>query len=1055
MSSPSMIESWMTTSPSFRASSAKSRNRRRQQDRNTQGRALNWDCEVVNFHKLVQFYLACIETEDRQALSKKLSALHHSVISPWDQEEELFSNESDSVEFKLSYNSDRALLARGAAVAGDAERFYYGYPLFLFLDRDEWTISPLFMQEVKVTLRDDTRGVVQAEDSDGLEVNLHLFQKQRVPPEEMKSLARDLESDFPTFATRLESAFQALGVSNPGFVQKSLDPWPSAPLKDGSWHNRPILFKSERSPYTIHLRKELEILGRDPSVPLRLGGTALGAFLDERKTDAPEGQSPVSLIQVLPMNKSQEDAAKSGLKEPLTVVTGPPGTGKSQLVVNLIASCALAGKPVLFASKNNKAVEVVRQRLRDLLGDQQDWVLRLGNREMMEACRQEMDGRLAAAARLTPETPVSAATVHQLDTEIDGVRRSIAKLDSLQSELSTLDLERRSLESAVPAGWVNACEEWQGKCTWLPTVKEARRTSRTLASSRERGIGLWVRRTLLRRKTLSKLSARLDAVIAELPEGTRSELSKLPREDFEQIAHAFGLLCTLGEWRQAVVTYEKETISLRGMPPAQSLATQLESLQAKRSEVAALQFRIGWTNRIKASPTHHRLSKYFDLASRAARSFGAIGQSFLLTEWAQQIAIVGADLPVWIVTSLSARRALPLSPSLFDLIIIDEASQCDIPSALPLLYRARRALIIGDPQQLRHISTLRTSDETELGVEYGLVDSITTWSYNNRSLYNLAEEINTKAGGQIGFLAEHYRSHPEIVEFSNRAFYQGRLVLRTRIDSLKDRLDGQKLGVIWHDTPGVVPQSARSAWNAAEVDGVLTLLGQWHANGFLGKPNLTFGVVTPFRLQMEKIRERIAQAPWYDGVAKRLTVGTAHRFQGDECDVMIFSPVVARGMFPRLVRWVAETDQLLNVAITRARAALHVVGDMNAILDAGGKLGEFAATVRAGIVTGSSVQQTESPAEQVVAETLSELGLWHRTQYDIGRYRLDFLVVSPLGVRYDLEVDGRGHLTDEAVRSDEVRDAAVRRGGFRVLRIDARDLFRQPEVVKTRLERLS
>jgi very-short-patch-repair endonuclease len=1007
---------------------------------------------MVNVQKLVQFYLACIETEDRQALSKKLSALHHSVISPWDREEELFRNGAVSAEFELSDASDKALLARGAAIAGDAERFYYGYPLFLFLDRDEWALSPLFMQEVKVTLLNETRGTVQVEDPGGLEVNLHLFQKQRVPPEELKSLARELEGDFPTFDARLESAFQTLGVSNPGFDQKRLDPWPAAPLKDGSWHNRPILFKSERSPYTIHLRKELEILSQDPSVPLRLGGTALGPFFGTEKNPPSEGQSPVPLIQVLPMNQSQEDAAKSALKEPLTVVTGPPGTGKSQVVVNLLASCALAGKPVLFASKNNKAVEVVRQRLRDLLGDQQDWVLRLGNREMMESCRQEMDGRLAAVPNLTPETAVSVATVNQLDAEIESTRKNIAKLSNIQGELSTLDLECRSLEGAVPEEWVEACKSLVGDCTWLSTARETWRTSQTLASPMEKGIGLWVRRTLLRKKTLGKLSMRLDAIIAELPEGIRSALAQSPRNDFGPFAHTFKILCALGEWRQTVMAYERTFESLKRQPTARSLVTQLEDFQTKRSEMAALQFRIGWTNRVKASPTHHRLSKYFDLANRASRNSSAV--SLLLKEWALQVAIVGADLPVWIVTSLSARRALPLSPSLFDLVIVDEASQCDIPSALPILYRARRALIIGDPQQLRHISTLRTSDETELATEYGLADSISKWSYNNRSFYNLAEEVSTEAGNRIGFLAEHYRSHPEIVEFSNKAFYQGRLVLRTRIDLLRDRMGSTQLGVIWHDTPGVVPQSARSAWNSAEIEGVLTLLGQWNENGFLEKPNLTFGVVTPFRLQMEKMRDRIARAPWYNEVSKRLTVGTAHRFQGDECDVMIFSPVVARGMSPTLVRWVAGTDQLLNVAITRARAALHVVGDMSAILEAGGRLGDFAATVQAGIVTTSGEQQTETPSEQVVADILRELGIWHKTQYPIGRYRLDFLAVSPMGVRYDLEVDGRGHLTDEAVRSDEIRDAAVQREGLKVLRIDARDVFRLPETVKAKLERL-
>jgi hypothetical protein len=126
--------------------------------------------------------------------------------------------------------------------------------------------------------------------------------------------------------------------------------------------------------------------------------------------------------------------------------------------------------------------------------------------------------------------------------------------------------------------------------------------------------------------------------------------------------------------------------------------------------------------------------------------------------------------------------------------------------------------------------------------------------------------------------------------------------------------------------------------------------------------------------------------------------------QGDACDIMIFSPVVARDMLPRLVRWVVETEQVLKVAIARARGALHVVGDMQACLAGGGRLAEFEASVQAD--------------------------------------------------RYDLEVDGRGHLTDDALRSDDRRDAATGAEGIKVVQIDARTVFRRPDVVKAILSRL-
>ena len=63
-------------------------------------------------------------------------------------------------------------------------------------------------------------------------------------------------------------------------------------------------------------------------------------------------------------------------------------------------------------------------------------------------------------------------------------------------------------------------------------------------------------------------------------------------------------------------------------------------------------------------------------------------------------------LPCWCVNSLKIADAIPLKQDMFDVAIIDEASQCDIASSLPVLYRAKKAVVIGDNKQLKHISFL-------------------------------------------------------------------------------------------------------------------------------------------------------------------------------------------------------------------------------------------------------------------------------------------------------------------------------------------------------------
>jgi superfamily I DNA and/or RNA helicase len=295
---------------------------------------------------------------------------------------------------------------------------------------------------------------------------------------------------------------------------------------------------------------------------------------------------------------------------------------------------------------------------------------------------------------------------------------------------------------------------------------------------------------------------------------------------------------------------------------------------------------------------------------------------------------VAQFLPIWITTALSVRNAIPLRPAVFDLVIIDEASQCDIASALPLLYRAKRVVVIGDPHQLHHIPGIDETIEQSLSTSRS---SMPDWSYVKHSLFDVAARAFKKTGYREPlFLDEHYRSTRSIITFSNNQFYGGRLSIQTDEEAMRRRLPGVEQGVFWKDVRGSVPTVSRSAYNPQEVDAVLLhieALMQEHG------PETTIGIVTPFRAQADRLKSRVRAADWYDVRDKRLRVGTAHTFQGDECDIIVFSPVVAEGMKQGSRSWAATTESLLNVAVTRARAALHIVGDRGACAGAGGPLG--------------------------------------------------------------------------------------------------------------------
>ncbi len=99
------------------------------------------------FLRILRFYLDCIEAEDRHSLTTSLSALHHSLVSPWDDEEPFFHPANAEVIFEAGLPSDQNLLLGGALHPSGAERFFYGYPVFL--DNGGF-LSPLFVAEVDV-----------------------------------------------------------------------------------------------------------------------------------------------------------------------------------------------------------------------------------------------------------------------------------------------------------------------------------------------------------------------------------------------------------------------------------------------------------------------------------------------------------------------------------------------------------------------------------------------------------------------------------------------------------------------------------------------------------------------------------------------------------------------------------------------------------------------------------------------------------------------------------------------------------------------------------------
>jgi len=327
----------------------------------------------MDYGKLLSFYLACVEEEDLRNKQVKADGFNRQYIAPEADEGELFRNVEN-----IYWNISEEQLRFIERYTGEIERprYLYGYPVYR---NNNGFILPLFMGEVEVELDQQKTNITLRLIHPGtIQVNLHLFKRTHPSLAERLALQDTLEStDFGSFEARIRKAFEERQEQ-----YESLEELITPAGREG-WKNASIVFRDTGGVYTNQLRRELEQM-RKINLSKEAAGTALQTLFETYNRNEIE---PPELLEIVPLNQSQRNASIAALSEPLTVITGPPGTGKSQVVINLITSMEAAGHRVLFASKNNRAVDVVREKIAEIL-DCDDWTLRLGNKKMIDEERQ-------------------------------------------------------------------------------------------------------------------------------------------------------------------------------------------------------------------------------------------------------------------------------------------------------------------------------------------------------------------------------------------------------------------------------------------------------------------------------------------------------------------------------------------------------------------------------------------------------------------------------------------------------------------------------------------
>lgn len=281
---------------------------------------------------------------------------------------------------------------------------------------------------------------------------------------------------------------------------------------------------------------------------------------------------------------------------------------------------------------------------------------------------------------------------------------------------------------------------------------------------------------------------------------------------------------------------------------------------------------------------------------------------------------------------------IPLEQDMFDLVIIDEASQVSVAQAFPALLRAKKVLILGDKKQFSNIKAAQARSDTNKEYLSNLESSFRkNVSTEATKLVRLGKfNIKTSILEFFEFISnyntqliKHFRGYKEIISYSNKFFYQNNLqVMKIRGKSIDDVIKFSYVEPTAEDE--IYPNT-----NAKEVEFIISELRKLKE----ADANLSIGIITPHTNQQKLLVERINLLPERDYYFDKLQlkIMTFDTCQGEERDIIFYS-MVASSHSDRLwgvfIKNLANVDieedgqikaQRLNVGFSRAKECMHFV----------------------------------------------------------------------------------------------------------------------------------
>ena len=538
-------------------------------------------------------------------------------------------------------------------------------------------------------------------------------------------------------------------------------------------------------------------------------------------------QPPQHLIYPFGINESQLKAVKQAFASQISIIEGPPGTGKTQTILNIVANILINNRTVAILSNNNSAVENVYEKLAK---DQLDYlVAKLGSSDK----RKNFFGGELELSLEKQEQTITLQRISELSNTLVEHLQAQNQVAFLQAQIDELTIEKGYLQQSQ---------------------------SENLSFDPQQ---------------LSKYQFSKEKITDLLAYLHYLDQRRITFKDRIQLLLNFKIIRTkfISNWQKRQTIFN-----------LLQLAYYDQQLNEKNSLLKRYQ------ERLEQNQFHSLLADLtrFSMQYLKAHLSQTIDHKVTFTdkdyqqrfsEFTKRFPIIGSSTHS-IINSLG-------QGALIDYLIIDEASQQDIIPGILGLGCAKNVIIVGDRKQLPHVPTkldIKPPHEYYDCEKYSLLDSF---------IGLFQDKI------PITLLKEHYRCHPKIIQFCNKQFYNDQLIPMT-----KD--NGEQALTLIVTAPG---NHTRNLTNLRELDSLNKV-------GWQDFTEENTGFIAPYNNQIDLSQEHLPS-----GIIK----ATTHKFQGRECDNIIFSTVLDKKLSSQQQLNFVDDPNLINVAVSRAKNRFMLV----------------------------------------------------------------------------------------------------------------------------------